>query len=255
MESKRKVAVYFSGHIRNLKDNIHNYRRVFQHPNVEFDYYFTLWRVNHNTANDSWNHNNMTNKKLLDISNITEKDVYDIYPEAKNVVILEEFELPPKYRGYKPSAVFQMYSLYRGFQEVASTYDLYVRMRPDLYFFKGIDWEYLLDNSHKYELFIPENVHYNLHNYPNCHMFNDYFWISSYKVGKYISEIFNNITSMEEGKIVEIYFALHVSKNMPKILNCPFDLALERRTRGGFDTNLEETTFYTERRRIEGEFV
>lgn len=233
MESKRRVAVYFSGHIRNLKDTIHNYRKVFQHPNVDFDYYFTLWRKNHDTANDSWNHNNQTNKKLVNISNITEKDVYEICPEAKNVVILEEFDLPPEFSGYKPSAVFQMYMLYRGFQEVANTYDIYIRMRPDLYFFKGIDWEFILNNAHKHELFIPKNVHFAGANYPNSDIFNDYFWISSYEVGKYISELFKNIRSMQKGMITEKYFALHISLNMPKLTHYPFDFALERRTRGG----------------------
>jgi len=256
MEAKRRVAVYFSGHIRNFKDNIDNYRRVFQHLNVEFHYYFTLWRKNHDTANNSWNYNNEMNKKLVDISNITEKDIYDICPEAKNVVIIEEFDLPDEFSGYNPSAAFLMYSLYRGFQELADTYDLYVRMRTDLYFFKGIDWEFILNNSHTYELFIPENVHYTSKNYPNSNIFNDYFWISSYQVGKYISEIFKQITSMPRGIIVERYFALHISMNMPKLLHCQFDLALERRTRGGFDANLvDETTFYTERRKIEGDFI
>lgn len=255
MKSNRKIAVYFSGHIRNLKDTIRNYRRVFQHPNLEFDYYFTLWRRNHDSSNDSWNNNNQTNKHLVDISNITEKDVYDICPEAKKVVILEEFDLPPEFSGYKPSAVFQMYSLYRAFQEVTNTYDIYVRMRTDLYFFKGIDWEFILNNSHEYQLFIPENVHFTLKNYPNSDIFNDYFWISSYQVGKYISELFKKITSMKKGMFVERYFAVYISMNMPKLAHYPFDLALDRRTHGGFDTNLHETSVYTERRKIEGDFV
>ena len=254
MESKRVVAVYFSGHIRNLKDTIRNYRRVFQYPNFEFHYYFTLWRINHDTSNDSWNYNNETHKKLVEITHITEKDVYDICPEAKKVVILEEFDLPPEFNGYKPATVFQMYSLYRGFQEVPDTYDLYVRMRTDLYFFKGIDWELIMNNSRKYELFIPEDVHFTLKNYPISDIFNDYFWISSYQVGKYISELFKKITSMEKGTFAEKYFALHISMNIPKIIHYPFDLALERRTRG-FDTILDETTVYTQRRKVEGDIV
>jgi len=254
MEPSCRIAVYFSGHIRNLKDTIQNYRRVFKHPALQFDYYFTLWRKNHNTENDSWNHNNIMNKTLLDITKITEEEVYNICPEAKKVVILEEFEVPLEFQGYKPSTVFQLYSLYKGFQEVPPTYDLYVRMRSDLYFFKDIDWKYILNNSSRYDLFIPENVHYNLKNYPSSHIFNDYFWISSYKVGKYISEIFKNLTNMEKGHIVETYFALYISKNIPKILNHPFDLALERRTRG-FDANLNETAIYSERRKIEGDLV
>jgi hypothetical protein len=254
MESKRRVAVYFSGHIRNLKDTLLNYRRVFQHQNFEFDYYFTLWRKNHDTSNDSWNHNIATNKNLVGISNITEKDVYELYPKAKKVVILEEFDLPHEFNGYKSAAVFQMYSLYRGFQELPNTYDLYVRMRSDLYFFKGIDWDVILNYSHTYQLIIPEVVHFNLKNYPSSDIFNDFFWISSYQVGKYISELFKNITNMEKNTLIEKYFALHISMNMPKLIHYPFDLTLERRTKG-FDSHLHESNVYKERRKIEGDFV
>jgi len=254
MDSQHRVAVYFCGHIRNFKDNIANYRRVFQHPNVTFDYYFTFWRANHIAVNDSWRYNNSINKKLLDITNITEADVYAICPEAKKVVILEEFELPREYTPYGLSTVYQTYCLYKAFQELPDTYDLYVRMRPDLYFFKGIDWGTILKTRDTYDLFISEILHFRLRNYPNGDMFDSLFWITDYNVGKYMSELFTVINKMEGGKTLECYFATHLFNNRPRVIQSPFDLTLERRTRG-FDANLDETPVYTRRRKEEGDFV
>ena len=254
MDPQRRVAVYFSGHIRNFKENIANFRRVFQHPNVTFDYYFTFWRVNHNAMNDSWRHNNRTNKKLVDIAHITEADVYEICPEAKKVVILHEFELPEEYAPYKPSAVFQAYSLYKAFQELPDTYDLYVRMRPDIYFFNGVDWGYILNSRDTHDLFISETVHFKLKNYPSGDIFDDLFWVSNYTAGKYLSNLFTSITSMNGGRAMEHYFATHLSNNNYRIAYHPFDIALERRTRG-FDADLEETPVYTRRRKEEGDFI
>jgi len=171
-----RIAIYLSGHLRNLSETIHIYRKVFQAPTIEFDYYFTLWRTNHNTDNDSWNLYRNPHEAFYQI---TEADVYAICPEAKEVVLLDEFPLSPVYKNHKPSAVFQLYSLYKAFERLPPVYDRYVRLRTDLYFFKKIDWTQIVDTP--YDLYIPETVWFNEPNYPTSNIFNDFFWISTYR--------------------------------------------------------------------------
>jgi hypothetical protein len=248
------IAVYYSGHIRNFKDIILNHKRVFKYDNIQFDFYFTFWRKNHSSLNDSWHYNNTNNINLVDICDITEEDVYKICPDAKNVVILEEHALSPEYDGYKPSLIFQLYSLYKSYELLPNTYDFYIRMRADIYFFKGIDWSSIIKNKESYELFLPDTVWLDQPNFPKNTIFNDYFWISSYETGKYISHFFKNILllNLKKDDILERYFCKYLD-NRFKILHIPIDITLERRTRG-FDLS-NETTICTERRLREGTFL
>lgn len=254
MEPSRKVAIYISGHLRNLKDTIHNYRRVFRSPGIEFDFFFVLWKVNHTTESTSWKHNNATQKKLVEIQAVTEADVYAICPEAKKVILLDEHILPPEYDKHDRSIAYKDYGLYRAFLEVPDTYDLYVRLRTDLYFFEGIDWEYLFHHKSTYNLFLLQKAHFTKLNYPGSRIFDDSFWISTYAVGKYISEMYLNLPTMKRGKRTEEYYADYLDREKFSILKYPFDLAIERRTRG-FDDNLEETAILTARRKECGDFV
>ena len=249
-----RVAVYLSGHLRNLKDTIRNYRRVFSSPGVEFDFFFILWKVNHATDSPSWNHNRATEKSLVDIQPVTEKDIYEICPEAKKVILLDEHTLPPEYGKIQRSIAYKDYGLYRAFQELPDTYDLYVRLRTDLYFFQGINWDYIAQHKATYNLFILQKVHFTQPNYPGSRMFDDSFWISTYPVGKFISEIYLNLPTMKAGKCTEEYYADYLDREKFSILKYPFDVVIERRTRG-FDANLDETPVYTARRKAEGDFV
>ena len=249
------IAVYYSGHIRNFKDIILNHKRIFKYDNITFDFYFTFWRKNHSSLNDSWDYNNKNNKNLVEICNITEDDVYKICPNAKNVTILEEHILTPEYDGYKPSLIFQLYSLYNSYITLPGTYDLYVRMRADTYFFKEIDWGNIIKNKDSYDIFLPELVWLDKPNFPKNDKFNDYFWISSYETGKYICNLYKDIVlldSTNKTDILETVFCKYLT-NKFKILNIPIDITLERKTRG-FDIG-EETTVSTERRLREGMFI
>jgi hypothetical protein len=91
-------------------------------------------------------------------------------------------------------------------------------------------------------------------NYPGSRIFDDLFWISTYAVGKYISEMYLNLPTMKRGKYTEEYYADYLDREKFSILKYPFDLAIERRTRG-FDDNLEETRILTARRKECGDFV
>ena len=252
-----RVAVYFCGHIRNMKDTFANYKRVFSDPNVQFDYYFIFWKVNHSANGPSWDYLNRTGKKLYDISTVTEEDVYKICPEAKKVILLDEYTLPLNQEKYDQAMLYQMYSLHQAFKEIPQGYDLYVRMRPDIYFFTGIHWEYLLKQKDTYQLFLSTTVHFTKRTYPHTDIFDAFFWISSYEIGKYLADIYLNVEELAKvcrRKNCEQYFAEHLSRKNVAILNYPFEFALERRTRG-FEDNKEETIAYTQRRQKEGDYV
>lgn len=256
------IAIYFSGHVRNLKDTIANFKRVFNCEGVIFDYYFTFWKVNHTQSGDSWKFNNKQNKQLVPLYDITEADVYAICPEAKRVKILESYSIPQEYAAYPDFRICQLYSLYQSFQDIPDNYDLYVRMRSDLYFFKGIDWKYILDKRHTHTLFLPSTVWYTQKNYPTSTLFNDFFWVSSYPIAKALASAYTtllHIPAITPDTIVERIFQLYcdylIRLQTPlTLLHCDFDVVLERRSRG-FDANLVETRVYTTRRLQEGDFV
>ena len=253
----KRVAVYFCGHLRNMKDTFANYRRVFRDPNVQFDYYFVFWKVSHCAAGNSWDQLNRKGEKVHDVYRVTEEEVYAICPEAKKVILLDEYTLPVKEQGYNQAMVYQMYSLHEAFKEIPQGYDLYVRMRPDIYFFTGIDWTSILAQKDTYELFVSDTVHFTKRNYPYTDIFDAFFWVSSYDIGKYIADIYLHIHDLAKvckKKNCEQHFAHYLSRKKISILHCAFQIALERRTRGLEDTK-EETIAYTRRRQIEGDYV
>jgi hypothetical protein len=252
-----RVAVYFCGHIRNMKDTFANYRRVFSDPNVQFDYYFIFWTLSHSAEGSSWNKLNQAGKKVYDIRTITEQEVYSICPEAKKVVLLDEYTLSPREQRYDQAMVYQMYSLHKAFKEIPQGYDLYVRMRPDIYFFSGIHWQYVLNLKDTYNLFLSTTVHFTRKTYPHTDIFDAFFWISSYDIGKYLADIYLNVEELAKvcrEKNCEQYFAEYLSRKKVSILNYPFEIALERRTRGIEDYSAE-TIAYTRRRQTEGDYV
>jgi hypothetical protein len=240
-----------------MKDTIANYRRVFSHPDVQFDYYFIFWKLSHCAAGNSWDALNRAGKKVYDTLTITEEDVYALCAEAKKVVLLDDYTLSSKEQTYNQAMVYQMYSLHRAFKEIPQGYDLYVRMRADIYFFSGIDWTSLLAQKDRYDLFTSDTVHFKKRNYPYTDIFDAFFWISSYEIGKYIADIYLHLEELVQickKKNCEQYFAEYLSRKKLSILHCPFEIALERRTRGIEDTK-EETRVYTRRREIEGDYV
>jgi hypothetical protein len=248
-----RVAVYFSGHLRNLSDNWANYKRVFTNTDsIQFDFYFTLWRKNHVAESRSWADNNIKGKILMEPRDISEEEVLAICPGAK-VKILGEYIVEESHGEYKKHIASQFYIIGKSFEEVPEGYDYYIRMRTDLYFFKGIDWDKVF--SKKCDLIMPKSIHYNRTNWPNGKYFNDYFWISDWATGKYISRMHEVMPKESKLHVAERYLAIHLT-NKPgiSINHYDFDIALERRTRG-FDDNLEETRVYTARRIAEGDYT
>lgn len=243
-----RVAVYFAGHLRNLEDNWGNYKRVFSHPDVQFDFYFTLWRKNHTATWESWNHSNATGRKLIEIRDITEGDIYSICPSAKGIQILDEIPFDLEHSRYAKNIIPQLYCIQKAFLAVPKDYDYYIRMRTDLYFFKGVNWPEALG-----EFVIPSTVHFRVPNYPNSDLFNDLFWIGDYEANLYITSIYDNILKYDKSLIAERLFRVHMDAGSLKPKHYPFEIALERRTRG-FD-GLPETGPYTERRMREGDFI
>jgi len=246
----KRVAVYFTGHLRNLSDTWPNYKRFFSDPSIQFDYYFTLWRKSHTTSSNSWDKINASGKIFVPIYDITEQDVYKICPEAKYVKIIDSVIHNKEYLKYYEGTVSQMYIISDMISNIPNDYDYYIRMRTDLYFFKAPKWSECLG-----DFVVPEDVHWNKINYfsPISKLFNDYFWVANYSITRDIADIYRDILTYPKGLITEGYFALHMTKKNLVPDHYEFELTLDRRTRG-FEEG-EESRSYTERRKREGDFI
>lgn len=249
---KHHIAVYFSGHLRNLDETWTNYKKIFENTTlIKFDFYFILWNVNHTIESKSWEHNENVGKKLVEITPISENDIYKICPDAKIVKLIKDggFEIPEHLRMFPKSVVCQLYGIHQAFQVIPNSYDYYIRMRTDLYFFKRPDFEMLFDRP-EYNLILDTNVHFQRKNYPEGDIFNDFFWISNYETGFLIATFYNHIQNYKiNDGYLELYYKLYLDDNKDKlkIYNYSFDVWLDRRTKG-FDSNLEESYILTKRR-------
>jgi hypothetical protein len=100
---------------------------------------------------------------------------------------------------------------------------------------------------------IPKTVHFNVPNYPNSDLFNDFFWIGNYETNRYLANLYKDLANYDKRQVIETLFATHMRASSIVPRHYPFEVVLERRTRG-FD-GLPETGPHTQRRKEEGNFV
>jgi hypothetical protein len=229
-----KIAVYFCGHFRILNETWKQYQIMFKNTEqFTFDFYFGLW-------------NKMDTK---DDTIVKEQDVLNICSFAKNIVIFDSNTQNEN------NLVNQLYCIYNTVEMLPSSYDYYIRMRTDLYYF---DFNFLyalkqLNNCiEKPNLLIPSNVWYNQKNYPHTDVFNDYMWIADYKTTKYIASLYNEIP-VNNSMCLENLFAYHISKQEYIIWNFKCCFNIDRRTRGN-EMHLLESNELTTRRQNEGDY-
>lgn len=150
---------------------------------------------------------------------------------------------------YNPGIVNQLYGLYTCFNKLPNDYDLYIRMRTDLYFF---DTNFLNEIVEcKSNLILPDKVWFSNLNYPYSNEFNDFFWIGDYAASKYIADTYENLTELfKPGICNEQLLASRLIHSPIKFtisqIKCEFNL--DRRTRG-IENHLEETRYFTRKRK------
>lgn len=237
----KRVAVYFTGHIRNMNELWPHYKKIFQNSEkVTFDFFFTIWDVKN--VNDVM-------KVEKEDEPVTPEFIQSFCPEAKSIVILKssDFILPEYLKDYKPNLVSQMYGIYQAFSNVPDTYDYYMKMRCDLYFFTTNFFTNIFDTPAN--LYLLDTCWYKNKNFPAFWACNDFLWIGDYKISFAIANLYNSLHEYSNIDSFEKVLADFLQKQtFVSIHNFVCEVNLERRTRG-YEMWLEESRFMTEKRK------
>lgn len=199
----KRIALCFSGHIREFQyDNIkEKFIDILLEYGCEVDYYFSIWNTE--------GHRQKSFSGTLDISKILE----ETNPKG---ILIEEFDREYFLRRYQtdkwkeynhlsnyttcPDSVSMWYKIQKCLDMVENyqtrynfTYDVIVRIRPDVLFSQTFEKEVL-------DKIFTEDVLY----IPKWHgkwrevslTITDYFGIGNYKVMKQYMSVFNNINNL-----------------------------------------------------------
>ena len=226
----KRIAVYIVGHFRNLNETWSQYAAMFANrPEATVDIFLTLWDVRNTT----------------DPTPVTETEVRALCPHAKDVHILPSSP-PPDQSGHTAAIAGQLYSLQEGVRRIPDSYDWYIRMRTDLYFFQTDVLDRILSSPLDVDLWIPEKVWYSEPNYPARDVFNDYMWIGTYAATRYLADTYSVLPTLTPTFMEEL-LARRLRTYPLRIghFSCLFNL--DRRTRGQ-DMFLVESQELTRRR-------
>lgn len=176
----KRIAVYIIGHLRNFHETWPQYATIFAStPEVTMDLFLTIWDVRNTT----------------DATPVTEADVRAICPQATHVQILPSSQ-PLERHGHTEAMTGYLYALQEAVRSLPPTYDLYIRLRTDLYFFDTDLIAQVLSCPDPVDLWIPEKVWYTEPNYPARDVFNDYLWIGPYAVTAYLADTYRNLATL-----------------------------------------------------------
>lgn len=238
----KKIAVYFTGHYRNLNETWVNYSKLFKNTdNYTFDFYFFLWNIS-----DHDRVYTKENDKIYQIKKITENDIIELCKDVKLIKLYEDFVLPESKN--KPGAK-QMFIVNEAFKYLPNDYDYYVRMRTDLFFFKTDIWNEICSYSN--DLILPNSCWGDKHsNFPIRDIFNDLFWVGNYKGSKFLSMFYEYIDQLDYG-FTEDGITKYIKSyaNNITIRHFDDDFNLDRRTRG-YEPWLTETPRDTQKRQL-----
>lgn len=232
----KKIAVYFCGHYRNLNETWGNYEKIFKRSDkFTIDFYFLLW----------------TNKDVNDLSLITKEDILKICPYAKKVEFIDpNYEIPHIVSNFEPRLLNQLHCLNKCFEIIPNSYDMYIRLRTDLYFFDTDFMDEVVDMES--DLILPDKVWYIEKNYPFFGLFNDFFWIANYQTSQYIANTYYFLSEIVDKSIcLEKLLSIRLNNAPFKIkvshFKCLFNL--DRRTKG-VEPWLTETIELTQKRKL-----
>ena len=232
----KRCALYITGHFRNFNETWNQYATLFVNsPLATFDVYCTLWDV----------------RNTDDPTPIHEEDVRAVCPHATSIRILPSSEPVETYRHTLPVAS-QLYGIHRAFQDLPDSYDWYIRLRTDLYFFDGDFLTQILTSTEPADLWIPKIVWYTEPNYPVGDVFNDYMWVGRYGISKYIADTYPCLRDIAPTYAEQLLGRRVRSYAHPlriQHFDCLFNL--DRRTRG-YDMYLLESRELTRLRQDQG---
>ena len=221
-----RIAVYITGHFRNFNETWPRYKALFKQ--TPCDIYIALWDVRNSS----------------DPTPVTVEDIRAVCPDATHIQVLPSAH-PPACHGHTTAVAGQFYGLHAIFKVLPSTYEWYVRLRTDLYFFET---DLLSYPSPRADLWIPEKVWHTEPNYPARDVFNDYVWIGSYAISAYLADTYTALPELRPTYMEELFARrLRAYPHPLRIGTFPGTIALDRRTRGE-DLFLPESHELTRRR-------
>lgn len=197
-----KIALLYSGAIRNLAETIYNNISCFEQVASEIDLYFSVWDhvgyVNHLNAPDYIK----GNRKINSDETVTEEMIKKIVGDRANIVKIKiqkyndnnlNFSLINDLdnKGLKA----QYYKIFDAFSLVEESYDLLVRMRCDILMDKIPNLSNILNNR----IGFFSRIWYNHYWQPGFRSINEMFWIAPPEIMKKACNIYNN-----SGKINDI---------------------------------------------------
>lgn len=213
----KRAAIYIIGHFRNFNETWAQYSKIFANSSdVTFDIFITFWDV----------------RNTKDQTSITESDVRAVCPDAKHVQILSSKQ-PLERHGHTENMTGYLYALQEGVRILPPSYDWYIRLRSDLYFFDTDFMSQVLSSQDYADLWIPDKVWYSSPNYPGRDVFNDYLWIGTHAITTYLAETYAVLSSLEPTYMEQLLarrVQMYPSSLKIKHFSCLFNL--DRRTRG-----------------------
>jgi hypothetical protein len=221
-----RIAVYITGHFRSFNETWPSYETIL--TKTPCDIYIALWDIRNSN----------------DFTPVTVEDIRAVCPIATHIEVLPS-ATPLECHGHTTACAGQLYGLHAIFKVLPSTYEWYVRLRTDLYFFET---NLLSIPNPSADLWIPEKVWHSEPNYPARDVFNDYVWIGSYAISVYLADTYTALPNLQPTYMEELFARrLRAYPHSVRLGTIVGTIALDRRTRGE-DLFLPESHELTRRR-------
>ena len=192
-----KIAILYSGTIRNLNETINNNIDCFNYGDI--DLYFSIW--DHIGYSDRINSPDyiMSNRILDKDTKITEDIIRNIVPQNINIkaIKIEKYN-PDDYMldlingTDNPGLHAQYYKILDCFNllDDSENYDFIVRLRCDLFLQEKISKEYIMECNN--QIIFPSKIWYDYCWTAERSSINEMMWISNKELMKKVCNIYNN---------------------------------------------------------------
>ena len=192
-----KIAILYSGTIRNLNETINNNIDCFNYGDI--DLYFSIW--DHIGYSDRINSPDyiMSNRILDKDTKITEDIIRNIVPQNINIkaIKIEKYN-PDDYMldlingTDNPGLHAQYYKILDCFNllDDSENYDFIVRLRCDLFLQEKISKEYIMECNN--QIIFPSKILYDYCWTAERSSINEMMWISNKELMKKVCNIYNN---------------------------------------------------------------
>ncbi len=195
-----KIAILYSGHLRNYAEVIHNNIEYFR--GADIDLYFSLWDnigyTDHLNDLDYINSNRIIDNDIL----ITSKLIEKYTPKSVNIKSIKIEKYTPYslnlINGINNGLANQYYKIFDCFNLINDQYDFLIRLRCDVLLNNQIDIKELHRMILNNKIVFNTKVWYNHPKSDEITSINEMIWISNYKLMKKSCNIYNNEKKINE---------------------------------------------------------